>query len=284
MADDYGYPSDLDSDDGSILWDQESRSDDADSLVTSLDSLSLDGGSPPSVGICIVCLARPIYSKNGRTYSTCGMRCAAILQSATQGAVASSGTAGRGFHTHGPDGARARIQKIPRPPCVICKKNPSYRGAVTCGLTCLEKLAKDGGDPTMCNYCHRKPKHGSYPQCGTTCAEKAKLACLFCRCRPRLGRYHLCGRTCKRLAVKQTPLLLEAPKGHATYEMVEQRFIKAWITNSSGPRPAISKVFKIIENEDFLKPYDAYRYLVSCRPILLCLIHSLPAFDFADDE
>jgi hypothetical protein len=72
---------------------------------------------------------------------------------------------------------------------------------------------------TVRQYCHRKPRLSGYNQCGTTCRDKAKVACLLCKSRPKFGRYHLCGQTCKQIAVKETPLLLEAPPGHSTYDL-----------------------------------------------------------------
>ncbi|KAJ3519422.1 hypothetical protein NMY22_g13214 [Coprinellus aureogranulatus] len=74
-------------------------------------------------------------------------------------------------------------------------------------------------------------------------------------------KYHLCGKTCKRIAMKSTPLILEAPKGHKTYEMAEQKFQKAW-NNVTGPMPPIKKIYKIIENDEFLKPYAIYKQKV----------------------
>ena len=38
----------------------------------------------------------------------------------------------------------------------------------------------------------------------------------------------------------------------------EQKFQKAW-HNSAGPLPPIKKIYKIIENDAFLKPYAAYK-------------------------
>ena len=66
-------------------------------------------------------------------------------------------------------------------------------------------------------YCHRKPRLSGYNQCGITCRDSAKVACLLCKSRPKFGRYHLCGQTCKQIAMKETPLILEAPPGHSTY-------------------------------------------------------------------
>jgi hypothetical protein len=67
-------------------------------------------------------------------------------------------------------------------------------------------------------YCHRKPRLSGYNQCGITCRDSAKVACLLCKSRPKFGRYHLCGQTCKQIAMKGTPLILEAPQGHSTYD------------------------------------------------------------------
>ncbi|KAF9054279.1 hypothetical protein BJ165DRAFT_1338246, partial [Panaeolus papilionaceus] len=130
---------------------------------------------------------------------------------------------------------------------------------VTCGLTCAERLCKTGSsDPSMCDYCHRRPRQTGHNQCGKSCRDSAKIACLLCKSRPKFGRYHLCGKSCKQIAIKSTPLILEAPHGHATYELVEKKFKDAWKV-TSPPCPPIKKIFKIIENKAFLQPYDRYK-------------------------
>lgn len=139
--------------------------------------------------------------------------------------------------------------------CVICKQLPAHPGRLTCDLECTEHLAIHGGDPSMCAYCHARPRHRRWDvHCGKECSESAKVACLFCKCRPRRGQYHLCGETCRVLAERRTPLLLEAPMGHATYQMVESKFKAAW--KAGTPCPEIKRVFKIVENEAFLRPYE----------------------------
>jgi hypothetical protein len=55
--------------------------------------------------------------------------------------------------------------------------------------------------------------------------------------------------------MKETPLILDAPPGHSTYDLVEQRFKRAW---GQGNSPTIKKIFKVIENKSFLMPYDRY--------------------------
>ena len=42
--------------------------------------------------------------------------------------------------------------------------------------------------------------------------------------------------------------------------LVEEKFKSAW-KDKSSPIPAIRRVFKIIENEDFQKPYERYRFV-----------------------
>lgn len=152
--------------------------------------------------------------------------------------------------------------QAPDPPtllCVICLVKPCHSTEyVTCGLTCAETLCKTGSNPNNCNYCHRQPKLTGQNQCSKFCIDGAKLACLLCKSRPKFGRYHLCGRTCKQIAIKSTPLILEIPPGHATYELVERKFKTAWQVNTTQC-PPIKKIFKIIENKSFLLPYDSYK-------------------------
>ncbi|KAF5326082.1 hypothetical protein D9611_000900 [Ephemerocybe angulata] len=249
--------------------------------------------------LCVICKRKPRYSGNGKSYPTCGLTCAAKLRQAAQDTTSAPPPAGYGAPpdfaftalsgrvasaTGSPNrGASRRIVNRPsisnlggsafrprphprpvqpdKPICVVCKIRSVHGDYVTCGFSCIEKLSKDGGDPTMCDYCHRNPRLTGEKQCGPACAEKAKNACLLCKCQPRNGKYHLCGKTCKRISTKSTPLILEAPEGHKTYEMVEKKFQSGW-KDTTRPMPKIKKVFKIIENEEFLRPYDAYRKAV----------------------
>ncbi|KAF9477462.1 ADP-ribosylation [Pholiota conissans] len=147
-------------------------------------------------------------------------------------------------------------------PCVVCLvgycRNDKY---VTCTIACAEKLCKTGSaNPTMCNYCHRHGKVTGKNQC-EQCIELAKVACLLCKSRPKFKRYHLCGKTCKTIATKLTPLILEAPAGHATYEFVENKFKDSWKYPGTSV-PTVKNIFKIIEGKDFLEPYDKYKKLV----------------------
>ncbi|KAJ3540655.1 hypothetical protein NMY22_g4207 [Coprinellus aureogranulatus] len=289
----FSYPSDLDSD-GGYDSDQYSDygygSDDTDSLADNLGYMSFvpsprmqaprsrqyssatSGTSPGTqTGMCVVCETRPPYvnPRTGQSYPTCGLKCAAKLEQGVRALTARWGVASSSHsasfigsnpaHHHKSAYRRNASTKPAKINCVICKTHTSYRGYVTCGLKCAEKLCKEGGDPAMCDYCHQKPRRASSNQCGTQCEDKAKVACLLCKCRPKNGvGYHLCGKSCKAIATKSTPLILEAPKGHKTYEMVEKKFQKAW---HNGTPPTIKKIFKIIENDAFLQPYAAYKQL-----------------------
>ncbi|KAF9477458.1 hypothetical protein BDN70DRAFT_881153 [Pholiota conissans] len=144
--------------------------------------------------------------------------------------------------------------------CVVCLVGFCEDGRfVTCGIACTEKLSKTGSaNPNMCNYCHRRPKVAGKNQCDAGCEDLAKMACLFCKSRPKIKPYHLCGRTCKIIATKSTPLILEAPTGHTTYEFVKKKFKDSWMI-PTNPMPIIKHVFKIIEGKEFLQPYDQYK-------------------------
>ncbi|KAF5326037.1 hypothetical protein D9611_000895 [Ephemerocybe angulata] len=201
--------------------------------------------------LCIVCNIRPPFSRNGKSYPTCGLTCASRLKARQSGSPWGSSQA-RSVDGGANQGAQ---QSGSRPVCVICKVRSTLQGYLTCGRSCIEKLCKEGGNPAVCDYCHARPRVAGQNQCGATCAAKAKNACLLCKCRPTTGKFHLCGKMCKTISTMKTPLILEAPKGHKTYTMVESLFQQAW---KLGTAPIIKKIFKIIENDDFRRPYDAY--------------------------
>ncbi|KAJ3505090.1 hypothetical protein NLJ89_g7599 [Agrocybe chaxingu] len=239
----------------------------------------------PGITTCIVCQQRPPYSKNGKSYPTCGTTCARLLEDAIsdRNATPPRGTSNRrgrfSIARQAPQSGStanassspsnlAQNRAAPRPvrprprplgQCVVCQTKPCTDAKyVTCGLACAEKLCRQGAaDKTMCDYCHRRPKLTGHNQCGKACADKAKVACLLCKSRPKFKRYHLCGNTCKSISVKVTPLILEAPRGHATYDLVERKFKSGWKVTDTPP--AIRNVYKIVENKNFLQPYDRYK-------------------------
>ncbi|PPQ90293.1 hypothetical protein CVT25_013118 [Psilocybe cyanescens] len=169
------------------------------------------------------------------------------------------------INTSGTSSTMTIVQESPTQPrapvikCVVCLVKPCRDSKyVTCGLTCAEKLCKGGSNPNNCDYCHRRPKVPGHNQCGDNCRSSAKVACLLCKSRPKFKKYHLCGKTCKQIAIKSTPLILEAPVGHATFDMVEKKFKSSW-KNPGSTCPPVKKIYKIIENKNFLQPYDRYK-------------------------
>ncbi|KAH6904531.1 hypothetical protein BKA70DRAFT_1297065 [Coprinopsis sp. MPI-PUGE-AT-0042] len=175
---------------------------------------------------CVVCRQKPRNGRYGRG-TTCGLQCASVLQG--------------------------------RLLCVICSERPSFEDRLTCGLKCLSKLALEGGGPTVCKYCLRKPKSPGGNFCSRECTINASTACLFCRSRPRNGQYHLCGGACKKLASRQAPLLLEVPKDHDSFRLVDGCFQCWWKpTATHGQPPTVQRVYKIVENREFLRPYEDY--------------------------
>ncbi|KAF9471480.1 ADP-ribosylation, partial [Pholiota conissans] len=131
---------------------------------------------------------------------------------------------------------------------------------VTCGIECREKLCREGPpNHQMCNYCHRKPKRPSSNQCSGLCEENAKTACLLCKSQPKFRRTYLCGKPCQKIIARWSPyLILEAPRGHVTYNMVEQRFIENWKYSGTASRPPIRKIYKIIMAKAFFEQYQEY--------------------------
>jgi len=65
--------------------------------------------------------------------------------------------------------------------------------------------------------------------------------------------------------MKKTPLLLQVPPGHVTFEMVERKFQEAWNHPNGDACPAIKHVYKVIESQSLLDVYDAYRHGFSTK-------------------
>ncbi|TEB30488.1 hypothetical protein FA13DRAFT_1733800 [Coprinellus micaceus] len=223
----FSYASVLDSDDEGS--NQSDWGDDSSTLAKRFSAIDLVGGATwQKEKMCIICKKRPRYNQRGKSYETCGYTCAGVLEELL-GVL-----------------------------CVICDTRPVFKaGYVTCGLSCLERLCREGGDPAMCTYCHRNTRIQGRRTCGEECRSKAIAACLLCKSRPRHSRFHFCGRTCKRIALKDAPLILEAMKGHQSYEIGARRFRTSWKANSITP-PLPRKIYKYICSEESLSRYDRY--------------------------
>ncbi|KAF8180857.1 hypothetical protein BJ912DRAFT_618886 [Pholiota molesta] len=145
--------------------------------------------------------------------------------------------------------------------CVVCTSNTRRPKFVTCSLNCTEKLCREGApNIRMCNYCHCRPKRKKSGQCSIECEESAKVACLVCRSAPKFKSRYVCGKNCKKVVARWSPyLILEAPPGHVTYKMIEEKFKEAWKYSGTASRPPVRKVLKIIGTKTFFEPYNIYR-------------------------
>lgn len=87
----------------------------------------------------------------------------------------------------------------------------------------------------------------------------ARNCCLLCHKNPKNGQYDFCGEGCRADAMRNTPLLMEVPKGHVTFEMVENRFRAAWNCPMKRPCPQLRTVYKIVESPVTRAQYDQYK-------------------------
>uniref|UniRef100_A0A8H8CFB1 Uncharacterized protein n=1 Tax=Psilocybe cubensis TaxID=181762 RepID=A0A8H8CFB1_PSICU len=121
--DDGAYESmvDIDGDQG---LDDEFLGDDDDDLDVEDDygtsntdvELTLPTEKPPpyypGITTCIVCQDKPAYNKNGKSYPTCGLKCAAILQEALGSIGSTASTSGNAVA--GPSTPRASAIRTPQ--------------------------------------------------------------------------------------------------------------------------------------------------------------------------
>lgn len=96
-----------------------------------------------------------------------------------------------GYHAPGNDRVKTRTVGVGRQPCLasyvsltnlkpgpftglfskVCTARPVYENFITCGLTCHERLCKEGGNPTMCDVsavllsASIVCEHSSFPTC-----------------------------------------------------------------------------------------------------------------------
>ncbi|KJA15872.1 hypothetical protein HYPSUDRAFT_193948 [Hypholoma sublateritium FD-334 SS-4] len=146
--------------------------------------------------------------------------------------------------------------------CVVCVVNVCTNvNSVTCSAMCRDRLCRVGpANGNMCNYCHRRPKRPGLSQCSAVCEESAKVACLLCKSQPKNRRAYLCGKSCKRVVENWSPyLVLEAPPGHVTFDMVEDKFKEAWKYSGTASRPPVRKVLKVIGTKTFFEPFNEYK-------------------------
>jgi len=189
---------------------------------------------------------------------------------------------------HQPEGLPAQ-----EPLCVVCKKRPQYaRGPTrytTCGRTCRDILKAQsevgfGSSRKICVVCGVRPQHAPYPTCGLTCAAKLKSsdrdtgsslgfshgqqttglissitysACLMCWSAAQQNSSEFCSTSCQEAAQDKGPILLEALRGHVTFQEISNLFKNTWKT--SGLCPEVLRVYKIVENKSHATAYGKFR-------------------------
>lgn len=183
----------------------------------------------------------------------------------------------------GATASQANFRKTERPAqkiCIVCKQSV-VRGDRVCsfcllfnrtntnnaaasqssGLCGKQKLSEKGGATAMCDYCHLRPRIKDRKQC-LWCLEKAKTACLVCKSRPRNEKGVYCGFVCKKRAAEQAPALLEVPRGHEVFDMVEDKYLESWKDPKTSPAE-IKRLFKVVGSDSTSRPYTAYRKAIS---------------------
>jgi hypothetical protein len=201
------------------------------------------GASSP-IKMCQVCRLRPIYQKGGKVYPTCGLTCAAKLQA--PGSV---------------------------PMCDYCHERPKVvindKIFPHCGRTCRDKAKPAGGahyyttrTTSRASYSYSSSPSSSAPR--KTTADSAKCTtCILCWAAPRRSpKEDFCSDLCADIALQQGPFLLEIPRGHASFQFVEQHCIDNWKTTQSN-YPIIKRIYMVQPHADFDAAYRAYQTQVS---------------------
>ncbi|TEB30487.1 hypothetical protein FA13DRAFT_1733797 [Coprinellus micaceus] len=193
---------------------------------------------PQKGAVCIECNSKPHCHQDGKfcNCQTCGLSCSRKRQSK---------------NPHSRSRTAAML-------CVVCTARPVYKNFITCGLTCHERLCKEGGNPMVCDYCHRRPRIKGSSTCGDACRELARVACLVCKCRPENPqKSDFCSETCRRLA-EGSFRILQVPRGHRTYEMVTGLFRDTWRANNAAP-PTPARMWLCVGKSESMIRYKKYR-------------------------
>jgi len=203
------------------------------------ESTGLFSREPPeALNLCVVCGEHPQYSKGRKQYPTCGLRCAAELESRGGGSS--------------------------KPMCVICGIRPRHLPYPTCGLTCAAKLESMDASPENDSRGGSLDSHSGHQQQGADLIPSSTYsACLMCWKVPQQADSEFCDHTCSSAAEKLATLLLEAPQGHVTFQRVSEHFHNTWKT--SAPCPEVLTVYKIVEHHSDVEGFDKYRNKVCAR-------------------
>ncbi|PPR03288.1 hypothetical protein CVT26_008122 [Gymnopilus dilepis] len=253
---------------------------------------------PRPGSMCIICKVKPVYQDSRGVFKTCGLTCAQKLEAASipqsvilQGHMNNPRNSydlrsGSSSHHNGAwqvsSGRTGHIRM-----CEVCHVRPKcQRGGKiypTCGLTCAAKL-HPSGSVEMCEYCKKRPKvilNGKkFPHCGRTCRDNAKMAaaanssatcktCLACWKAERAKESDdFCSLSCKSAVESRAPLLLDVPRGHASFKKVAEAFADSWKRQrNTGTIPTIKKIYMVAIPAATRNKQEQYKNRVS-QPLM----------------
>ncbi|KAF5314277.1 hypothetical protein D9619_011840 [Psilocybe cf. subviscida] len=198
------------------------------------------------IKMCRVCGLRPIYQKGGKVFPTCGLTCAAKL--------------------HAPGSI---------PMCDYCHERPKVvindKIFPHCGRTCRDKAKPAGGAHYYTTRATPGASHNYSPSpSSSSAARKAVVGdsstcttCVLCWAAPKKGpKNDFCSDLCTDIAVQRGPFLLEIPRGHASFQIVEQHCIENWKTKQSN-YPIIKRIYMVQPHAGFEAAYRAYQAQIS---------------------
>jgi len=82
--------------------------------------------------------------------------------------------------------------------------------------------------------------------------------CLMCRRRPRNGRFDFSGINCRDEAKRLSPMLLEIPRDHATFSMIQLKFQQSWKPANGTTCPRVKYFYRIVETSNSVASYHNY--------------------------
>ncbi|KAF5326035.1 hypothetical protein D9611_000893 [Ephemerocybe angulata] len=219
--------------------------------------------SSSAAPLCIVCKAKPAYSRGYTSYPTCGLKCASVLEQQRPS---------------------RQTQAWNHPGmCDVCGVKPKHVGSSgrpypTCGLTCASALKLQQSKETavsLCDTCHKFPKRTNgkttFPQCGRQCRDKAAALakamegtcsiCLACWTRPTDSPSAIhCDDVCLAAIKNAGPTLLEIPRGHVLFHKYNTQFLQGWDNSESSQHKAIVRhMYALVPDDSVAKAFDEHK-------------------------
>ncbi|KAF8901077.1 hypothetical protein CPB84DRAFT_1847047 [Gymnopilus junonius] len=241
---------------------------------------------PRPGSMCVICKIKPVYHDERGSFPTCGITCAQKLQATKipqstimQGHMNNprnyydlrSGPSG---HTNEPwQISSARTGQIR-----MCEVG--YTPIFTASSQPMTEQLHPPGPIEMCDYCKKRPKvilNGKkFPHCGRTCRDNAKMAtvaatsatcktCLACwKAERSRDSSDFCSQLCEMGIENRAPILVEVPRGHASFKKVAEVFTDSWKKiRGSGTIPTIKKIYMVYTSASSRSKQDQYRNRLS---------------------